>query len=85
MMISVLFGVRKESYAGEYAPEVLAARDEFCVEENPENWQAEVERTKASLASEMQAMGLFNIAVDGDAIRARLLSTPTIKGTLESK
>jgi hypothetical protein len=83
MKISVVIGIRKESYQGEYGPEVIAARDEFTIDENPEGWLAEMERAKASVSSEMQAMGVFDIVVDDEAIRKRLLSTPTLKGTLQ--
>ena len=83
MKISVVIGIRKESYSGEYGPEVVAARDEFTIDENPEGWFFEVERAKADFSSEMQAMGIFDIVVDDAAIRKRLLSTPTLQGKLQ--
>lgn len=83
MRISVVIGIRKENYPGEYGPEVIAARDEFTIDENPEGWLAEVDQARATFSSEMQAMGVFDIVVDDEAIRKRLLSTPTLKGTLQ--
>lgn len=36
MQIHLIVGQRKERYAGEFAPEVLDACDEFTLDENPD-------------------------------------------------
>jgi hypothetical protein len=76
MKISILFGLRKESYVGEYGPEVLAARDEFSIDESPEGWHDAIEATKKTVATEMQAMSVIDMVVDDSVIRAILLPRP---------
>ena len=76
MKISILFGLRKESYVGEYGPEVLAARDEFTIDENPDGWHDAIEATKRLAAAEMHAMSVIDMVVDDSVIRAILLPRP---------
>lgn len=82
MKIKVLFGQRKESYPGEYGPEVLFAWDEFCVDQNPEGFADALEKTRAEYAPDMAAMRLLDVEVDQDRIRRLLLATPMVSGTV---
>ena len=83
MKLHILFGQRKESYEGEFGPEVLTATDEFTLEENPDRWESELETTKRMNADEMQAMREIVVEVDGDKIRNLLLVTPKVKGEIK--
>ena len=84
MKIHVLFGQRKEGYEGQYGPEVLAACDEFTVDENPEGWEETEDRALADNMNEMMAMKVIDIEVDGDCIRKLLIGTPVIKGEIKT-
>lgn len=48
MKIKLIFGHRRESYDGQYAPEVLDAWDECCLEENYEGFAESLEKQKSS-------------------------------------
>lgn len=41
MQVRILLGQRKVSYPGEYAPEVMTAWDEYCLEDNWDGWEAD--------------------------------------------
>lgn len=49
MIIKVIFGQRRCSYEGEYAPEALAVIDEYGDYENPEYLIREFENAQASM------------------------------------
>ncbi len=83
MKIHILFGQRAERYEGEFAPEVLTARDEFTVEENPDGWESELSSTKAVSGKDMVAMREVVVEVDGDKIRNLLLVMPKVKGEIK--
>lgn len=81
MRILCLFGQAKESYEGEYAPELICAVDEFVLENNPPIWD---KIKKDALAGDYEknfiSLREIEISVDGDEIRNMLLKTPTLKG-----
>lgn len=82
MKLFVLFGQQKESYDGEHAPAALLVWDEYAVDENPEGFEKDVEKTKATYREDMIAMRVVAVEVDQDKIRRLLLSTPTIPGEI---
>ncbi len=84
MKLYVMFGQRKESYPGEYAPEALLCWDEFCVDENPQGFEdacaaAEQEATK----NDIVRTKIMAINVDGHKISRLLNETPEIEGKVE--
>lgn len=81
MKLFVLFGQRKESYSGEYAPEALLCWDEFCVEENPDGFEeACAAAKKEAQKNEIVRTRLIEIKVDGDKIDKLLNGNPSIEG-----
>ena len=82
MVLYTLFGQRKETYHGEYGPEVLVCWDEFCVDENPEGWDEAVAEAEAKYAKEFISFRVIKVQVDGDMIRDILVKTPTVAGTV---
>lgn len=46
---------RKESYEGEFGPEILAVVDEYTMDENPHWWAAEVLRRKRMFGPDANA------------------------------
>ena len=72
-MIYVLFMQRRESYPGQYGPEVVCAIDEFCLDENPEGWEKQVEKGKKDNESDAAGFAMVKIEVDQAKIRRRRL------------
>lgn len=64
---------RAESYPGQYGPEVVAAIDEYALDENPAFWEGQVEKGKKDLASDAAGFAEVTIQVDGLEIRKRCL------------
>lgn len=83
MKVHILFGQRKESYEGEHAPEVLAAWDEYSVEENPEGFDQDVALCLKEVGDSMAATRVIKIDVDQARIRALLVGTPIVKGVID--
>ncbi len=85
MIIHILFGQRKEQYEGQYAPEVLVAWDEFCIDENPDGWTKATEKAKTDeYSKEFVAFRIVRVAVNGHEIRNLLLaSVPVIRGQIQ--
>lgn len=82
MNLHILFGQRKQSYAGEHAPEPLLCWSEYEIEENPEGFDQEVlEKTKKA-ESDFSAVRLIVVEVDQDKIARLLNEPPTVKGTV---
>lgn len=84
MKIHVLFMQRQERYQGEFGPEALVAIDEFCLDENPDNWAEQVAKAKAAHKDVSAGFAEVAISVDGDEIRRRCLNEqPALKGKIE--
>jgi len=73
MIIKVLIGQRKCRYAGEYAPEVLAAIDEYGDDDNPDYMEREFNSNQGS--GEFTCLKIFNIKVDSSKIDEELSKT----------
>lgn len=83
MKITVLFMLRKESYHGEFGPEVLGAIDEFVRDENPDAWPEEVEGLKRRYKDEAAGFAEVNIEVNQDQVRKLILGqAPVLKGEI---
>ncbi len=80
MKIHILFGQRNESYEGEYAPEVLLAWDEPSIDENPDEFEAEIVRVMKKNEGEMMAMRVVATEVNADKIRQIRVGRPVLKG-----
>jgi hypothetical protein len=75
MIIYLIVGQRKESYRGEYGPEVLGAEDEFSNDENGGEWLLkEVERYRNPDRAEsvFEAVEVITISVPMQKIMDRL-------------
>lgn len=73
---------RKESYSGEFGPEILSVCDEFTMDENPQWWADEVARNKAEIGSEASAWAEVVIDLPTDAVIAALYPSPTVPATI---
>lgn len=82
MDLLILFGQRKESYAGEYAPEPLACWSEYERDENPEGYAADIERKQAEAkVSGFISTRVVVVSVDQDAIRDYLVGHLHLKAS----
>ncbi|KQP62929.1 hypothetical protein [Nocardioides sp. Leaf285] len=68
MKIHLLVCHYQEAYPGEHAPSVMAAADEFLIEENPTYWHQEVAQQKAQIGDEAAAWAEIAVEVDTEAI-----------------
>ena len=82
MLIYVLFAQRKEDYPEQYAPEVLVAWDEFCVDGNLEGWEETKKRAIEACGDQLTATREITLSVSGDKIRAMLVETPSVKAKI---
>lgn len=82
MKLFVLFGQRKESYEGEYAPEALLVWDEYMVDDNFEGYEKAVADEKNKSAGWMQTMRVVTLEVNQDTIREMLIGEPIVKARI---
>ena len=82
MKLHILFGHRKESYEGEYAPEPLLCWSEHEVQENGEGFADEVERTLAARGKDFQRTQMFVVRVDEDTILRDMYELTELEGDL---
>ncbi len=81
--IKTLWGKRTEQYDGQYAPELLAAIDEYGNDENPDYMIGEYKKYLAEMQrDEFTALEEIDIEVDGERINA-MLSLKTIPGKIK--
>ena len=66
MKIHILFGLRKQSYPGQYAPEALEVMDEYAMDDNLDYLKDKSEEYKKS--DEFQSLRIFEIKVDQNRI-----------------
>lgn len=83
MKLYILFGQRKQTYDGEYAPEALVCWTEYDADENPDGFASACQDATAMYGSEFSAFRVINVLVDGDKIDRLLNGTPTVKGEVE--
>ena len=83
MLIFVLFGQRKCSYEGQYAPEALSCIDEIGYGDNPDYLTSEQERYE--LTGEFASLKIITLTLDGTAVKNALCPPPPIiSATFES-
>lgn len=70
MKLLILYAQRKERYQGEYAPEVLAAIDEYGQSDNPEYLNGE--KAKAGASGEFESVVVVTLEVNGAKIMEML-------------
>lgn len=68
MKVYLLLAHYKESYDGQYQPNVMAACDEYIMDENPAHWVEEVANQKALVGNEAAAWAEIAVEVDSDAM-----------------
>ena len=74
MELICLFIQRKESYTGQYAPELLAAVDCFTNDDNPTWFEDQCQQAlKTTDKNDIIGKAIVNIKVDQDKIRAMCL------------
>ena len=84
MYLHILFGQRKESYPGEYAPEALLCWTEYDIEENPTGFDIDVKfAEKEALRNGFVATKVIRVNVSQAGIRALLLESVTVKGEID--
>lgn len=71
MRLYILFGQRKQRYAGEYAPEALEIMDEFAFDENP-GWLSE-KQDDYHVSDEFEALQIVPVTVSMDELKHRLI------------
>ena len=81
MKLRILFGQRKENYPGQYGPEAILCWDEFCIDENPAEFDKQVETTTENLKSDFSSFRVIDIEVNHDKIRQMLnVDIPILPG-----
>ena len=80
MTIHVLFGQRKCSYPGEYAPEPLAVSSDIIDDDNPDYMAGELEKAKAS--GEYESVRIISFDVDADEIDRLLSISAKVEATI---
>lgn len=73
----MLWGQRKVNYPGEYAPELMVAWDEYCLDANWEGYEEEKAKVIAEWGTELLMARELILEVPDDAIDA-LFETPTV-------
>lgn len=79
MKLYVLFGQRKCTYEGQYAPEALAIADEWTMDENPQYIGEELDKYIKN--KEFTSLEIIPIEVSLKKI-IELLSPPPIEGII---
>jgi hypothetical protein len=83
MKLKILFGQRKESYIGQFAPETIGMiTTEFLYDEFPEGFDDECKEFIKRNSNEFIALKVIDVEVNTEQLRNLILSTPTIKGEL---
>jgi hypothetical protein len=83
MYLHILFGQRKESYSGEYAPEALLCWTEYDIEENQAGFDRAVEIAQAEAKRDgFISTKMIQVQVNQAGIRALLLEPATIAGDI---
>ena len=83
MNLHILFGQRRQSYDGEFAPEPLLCWSAYEIDENPEGYDGAVEAAQKKAEKDFSSTQVFIIKVDGEKI-AKILNEPVvIKGEIQ--
>lgn len=66
MKLYVLFGQRKETYEGQFAPEALDVIDEYSMEDNTEYMDKSLAQQMEKYGDHFEGMAWFPIVIEGD-------------------
>lgn len=80
--LHVLFGQRRCSYDGQYAPEALEVMDEFAWEENVEFLTDKLEEFRKT--NEFTALRILEVALPFEEIEKALNRAPEIQGEVHN-
>lgn len=85
MKLHILFGQRKCVYPDQYAPEVIAAVDEYAFDENPDYIIDTAEENEES--GDFTRVAIIVVSVPDEAITARLNppELEAVAGTVEDE
>lgn len=83
MNLHILFGQRKQSYDGEYAPEALVCWTEHDIEENPEGFDQAVLEATEKAKDDFSATRVIVVSVNVHKIARLLNESPVVEGTVE--
>lgn len=73
MEIKLLVVQRKERYAGEHSPEILAVADENVLDDNPEWWDDEIKSQLEAIGeSDIDAWTVITATIPTEALHAAL-------------
>lgn len=85
MKLYVLFMQQKESYEGEYLPEVLVSWTEYERDENPDGFDIDIEDAKEEHEEAAAGFALVTLVVDGARLRDMCLGQDRVmKAQIES-
>jgi hypothetical protein len=84
MKVFTIWGQRTCNYPGEYAPELLAAADEYTEDDNPDYLAGEEDKAKGMVESgEMSYIRRISFEIpDADFEAAFIPDVPCIKATI---
>lgn len=82
MRIKCLFIQRNEQYAGQYAPELLVAVDEFTNEEAPTWFPDECAKELESVGDDLAGKAIVELEVDQEQLRQILIGKKTLKADI---
>ncbi len=77
--IRLLIAHRKETYHGQFAPEILAGVDEWTLDENPDYWVEKVAAEKAEQDDDVNAWAEVEIELNTADLMAALYPNPEIR------
>ena len=78
--MTLIFGMRKRNYEGEYAPELLDAWDEYTMTENYEGFNEKFNKFKRD--PEFSEVRLMEIAIPEAAVYG-LFEVPTLEASVK--
>ena len=81
MRVTLLVLHRRESYPGQYSPEVMSVVDEVTLEENPDWGTEEVERQQNSVGGDASAWAQVSVELSTDQLMAALYPQPVVLDT----
>ena len=82
MEVRTLWGKRPEDYEGQYAPELMVAWDEYCLEANSDGYEAEKAKAIKEWGGDLVASRELILHVPDDAIK-KLFAMPAVNVEVE--
>jgi hypothetical protein len=79
--VRILWGQRKVNYPGEYAPELMIAWDEYCLDSNWDGWEEDKARAIREWGDDLVESREMVVTISDDAIDA-LFAVPVVTATV---